>query len=107
MDQLEIDKLKDRVERGADLLDETEPKWFKRVNMNNLRMGSCTQCVLGQVAGHYFHGIRYLLHIETNEAIEHGFELDDHYNDIASSEMYYTHLDELWLKEIKSRLTQN
>lgn len=44
-----MSKLKERVERGARLLDEHFPGWWKRINLDTLRMNRCTQCVVGQL----------------------------------------------------------
>lgn len=40
---------KARVKKGAALLDQAIPGWWRRVVFNRLDMGDCNSCVLGQV----------------------------------------------------------
>ena len=37
------------VEKGARFLDENEPGWVDKINLDELDMGNCTCCILGQV----------------------------------------------------------
>lgn len=39
-----------RIERGATLLDEREPGWEQRIDLDRLDMSSTCDCVLGQLA---------------------------------------------------------
>ena len=39
------------AERGAQLLDEYEPGWYRRVNPALLDLRHCEHCILGQVFG--------------------------------------------------------
>jgi len=41
---------KERVARGAALLDELAPGWHKQIDLNTLKLSSCTDCVCGQLA---------------------------------------------------------
>lgn len=43
--------LQEKVHRGAKVLDQVIPGWEKRVNLETLRMGSATLCMLGQLFG--------------------------------------------------------
>jgi len=49
-----------RVQAGAQLLDETKPDWFERVNVDELDMKKAKYCVLGHVYGDYYDGLRVL-----------------------------------------------
>jgi hypothetical protein len=39
----------ENVQRGAALLDEKVPGWDKLIDLDTLRMSSCTSCIVGQV----------------------------------------------------------
>jgi hypothetical protein len=39
----------ERVARGAALLDEREPGWWQRIDLDRLDLGSPCRCVLGQL----------------------------------------------------------
>jgi len=41
---------KERVARGAMLLDYLVPGWHKKIDLDRLRLSSCTDCVCGQLA---------------------------------------------------------
>jgi hypothetical protein len=43
-----------RVARGAALLDEMKPGWDARVDLAELDLSSCRQCVVGQLFGEEF-----------------------------------------------------
>lgn len=47
---------KDYVTAGAKLLDEKCPGWVQRIDLDNLIMASCHQCVLGQLYQNYWNG---------------------------------------------------
>lgn len=42
-----------RVARGAEFLDGHFPGWTRRIRLARLRIGSCFDCVLGQMFGAY------------------------------------------------------
>ncbi len=45
----DMDSIQERVERGAKLLDEKRPGWWKKIDLDLLRLSSCFRCVLGQL----------------------------------------------------------
>ena len=47
----EVKELRDKVRRGALLLDEIVPGWEHRVNLDTLQMHSSALCILGQLFG--------------------------------------------------------
>lgn len=47
-----IERCERSVDRAATLLDEHEPGWAGRVDLQNLDMMSCFKCVLGQIFDH-------------------------------------------------------
>ena len=52
--------LKQRVKKGASLLDAKKPKWYKKINVKKLNLSSLTNCVLGQLYGGYIFGLTKL-----------------------------------------------
>lgn len=86
---------------GASLLDRLEPKWFTLVDTDRLDIDDTNTCILGQVYGDYYDGLRAIA-VEMPEALswggpwpyDHGFMAGD--------------IDELqnaWCDEITRRLT--
>lgn len=49
-----------RVEMGAALLDQHQPGWDSTVNLADINMARTSNCVLGQVFGSYYDGLRAL-----------------------------------------------
>jgi len=121
---LDRSELEVRVRNGAKVLDEMEPGWFERVNLEKLDMGSgqivggkaCVMCQLSPVFGEKPEDANWLEKIyEVNAYVrggswsatarEHGFLLgDDEVSDSQRSGWsWYEVLDQLWIEEIESR----
>lgn len=110
MDLREV--LRPRVERGAALLDSTEPYWWKRIE-DELDMSSCRSCVLGQVFGRFFLGVDRCVPAGSGQEAEdlwafgHGFDLDPGTlrgcSAKPSRETPWRDLEELWLEAIAER----
>lgn len=49
-----------KVAQGVQLLDQNVPNWRDKINVDNLDLGSCSICVLGQVFGDYNDGLNAL-----------------------------------------------
>lgn len=104
--------LADRVKAGAALLDDKRPGWWREIAVNRLSMGSCTNCILGQIYGHYHRGIFVLQLSDTmtddNAVCKFGFdrdrscEQDGVYWDARMAQFYQ--LADLWRAEIRTRL---
>lgn len=47
-----------RIDTGIKLLDEKVPDWKNQIELGALDMSSCTECVLGQLYGHFSNGCR-------------------------------------------------
>jgi len=43
-----------RVKRGAEFLDTLIPGWAYRMKLNQLDLGDCQQCIIGQLYGQYW-----------------------------------------------------
>ena len=50
----------ERVAAGAAFLDEHDPGWDRRIDLERLWLGSCANCILGQRHGDYSDGIEWL-----------------------------------------------
>lgn len=46
------------VEEAAKILDMTKPNWEKKIDFSKLTMSNCSNCILGQIFGHYDYGMR-------------------------------------------------
>jgi len=108
----------DRVEKGAKLLDEYDPDWFKKIDLDTLQLYNCVFCVLGQLFrkphnvenNPYCEGLRILFNndygTDTNHesALNHGF--------ICPSDNIYRHylgisdLTKAWKEVILARRRQ-
>ena len=49
--------VRERVQRGAEYLDEREPGWHRRIDPDTLELGSGDRCVLGQLHGEFRLGL--------------------------------------------------
>jgi hypothetical protein len=84
------------VKRGAALLDERQPDWYKWVIPEQLKMGYCDQCILGQIYDHFDAGCEIL---GIGCGIAYGFDVN-----FLDDEVLYKDLADLWKEEIQSRL---
>lgn len=53
-----IDKTRQAVEKGAEVLDQIKPGWREMVNKDTLNISDTYDCILGQVFGHFEYGTR-------------------------------------------------
>ena len=95
---------RERVARGAALLDEKRPGWPSHIRVNDLRMSSCSTCVIGQLEGDFDEGWRLLAEDGNSrryswlqKAQLYGFDSD-------GSEDAFTLLQAAWLEAIAERL---
>jgi hypothetical protein len=67
-----------RVARGAALLDEREPGWWQRIDLDRLDLRSPCRCVLGQLHGNYYPAADRMFGGDDRKvesaAIAHGFD---------------------------------
>lgn len=109
-----VETLKQRVQRGAELLDKTAPGWERLVSITELDLGSCFHCVLGQLfqsASHfsgYGAGVHILFPDAGDECYEvsamYGFtieRLDPTPTDLEPAQMRV--LKRFWSDEIRAR----
>lgn len=102
---------RDTVRRGAAFLDATSPGWAERIDPRRLDMGSCDECILGQLYGDYLDGlarIGFVRDVETpwgivknahdlDRAVAHGFST-------FGSGLDYETLAAAWREEIARRI---
>lgn len=84
------DTIKERVANGAKMLDLRSPGWHKKINREELDMGSCSRCIIGQITGNYFDK-NTVGFDQYNDGYRYGF-IEDGFG-----------LRELWIKEIEAR----
>lgn len=76
------------VQRGAERLDRHDPDWWRSIKLKKLDLGSENNCVLGQLFGSYWDGLKRL----DISGTSYGFDgIDDEA------------LTKLWKKEILDR----
>jgi len=46
--------VRERVKKGMEFLDINVPGWRSQISIERLDMGSCEDCILGQLFGHYW-----------------------------------------------------
>jgi len=99
--------VKERVAKGAALLDRVEPDWYKHIDRSKLQMDNCITCVLGQCfslksISAYENTLRDRLGINsfgTREA-DHGF---NQYLPPRGLGDTYHNLTDAWIEEINKR----
>jgi hypothetical protein len=91
----------DRVRRGAALLDEVQPGWWREIDTARLAMVTCDRCILGQLYGEFGTGWRVVLSPVRRDwpcnAADHGFTLYDPRESFAD-------LTDAWRAEIARRV---
>ena len=96
--------LKLAVKRGATWMDQNHPGWVGRIDLSNLDMNNCHNCIIGQAVGNYFDKIYEIEDVPESEAdewaIEYGFNVEIDDNDWVE----YRQLEKLWTDEVKKRL---
>lgn len=99
----------DRIDAGIKLLDEKTPGWEKKIDFDTLRLNSFMNCVLGQVYGDYFQGVRTLFPgMDTSlfvgeadrEAAKYGFYPDE------NTDWYEVNPTAMWVESINRKLSQ-
>jgi hypothetical protein len=69
------------VAKGIRVLDLQVPNWRQKIDVENLDLGSCSICVLGQVFGDYNDGIEEL----NVDGYEHGFNTTGSYAELKDA----------------------
>ena len=110
--------VRERVERGAALLDEHAPGWENVIDLKTLNLSSCEACVCGQVAlaaaektlkldGYRRYGGRFwsmLRFFGKKQGITGGICAPDYGFDVNDRATSYSQLDREWKRLIRGRL---
>ena len=91
--------LEERVQAGAEYLDEIRPGWEEEVNTDHLQLNNCLDCVLGQLFGDFDEALAEL-DITEGDAKSMGFLLSEFRN---FEEEDYPELTDIWRDLIKKR----
>lgn len=97
-----------RARIGAEYLDATRPGWAGEINLDELDMGSCWDCVIGQIFGDYSEAIDEFAPHDmdifdvTGWAKEHGFDVSCLLS-IPPDEQLVV-LNAAWAAEVERRL---
>lgn len=97
--------LDEAVENGAKLLDQKNPTWASKIDIEGLDLHSCSECLLGQLYEYYDDGVLELFDVDGDEEDLDEFMRDDasnHGYDCNTSEL--GEITELWVDAIQSRL---
>lgn len=55
--KITAENARNRVQRGAEYLDNVDPEWYRRVNPETLELGDGRHCILGQLHGEFRLGL--------------------------------------------------
>lgn len=92
---------------GAAWMDDNLFNWVSYINLNELEMSHCENCIIGQAIGE-FDDVLEDLGYTVAWAVEHGFiapsqfQESGKYDDVATSK-YYHKLEAAWAEEVTSR----
>lgn len=95
--------LKQRVIKGAQLLDSERPNWFTQIDTDKLHMSSLCDCILGQVYGDFETGTKELFTgDECETCVSYGF--DWFLKEREENGNIQFELERLWKEQINTRL---
>jgi hypothetical protein len=98
------------VKNGIYWLDENHPDWAYKIDINQLDMSGCRDCIIGQAVGDYTDIITDAGNgdaLGNDWSVEHGFERPSvlAYSHPDHPITYgYKELDTLWSEEVQKRL---
>ncbi len=93
-----IDEARERVERGAKLLDAKQPGWREKVDPETLEIRSECGCVLGQVFGEYLEGLIQLFTQMDQRSWRYGFNVQW---SPKRSDADFARLQDAWLEQLR------
>lgn len=100
---------RERAARGAAFLDEVDPQWYARLDLQTLHLKSGTACVLGQLHGDFRLGLGRASLFNMSSAprasrspVRLGF-LCVQGVPAAEAEQDYLYLDQAWTEEVQQR----
>lgn len=100
-----------RAVRGARYLDEIDPGWHDRLEIDQLELSSGSACVLGQLHGDFQLGLgrSHLVNLSSApraslSPVAYGF-LCVQSGSVADRERDYERLNEAWMEEVRKRIS--
>lgn len=96
------------VKKGATWLDNYHPGWAKKINIDELDMNNCNQCIIGQAVCNYFDLYTKDTHAGWDYqaiedwAIDYGFQAPDGTDE--SQYQKFSNLETVWSDEVRKRL---
>lgn len=103
--------LRRRIRRGARFLDQQVPNWWQRIHLSLLDLGTCQQCILGQLFGKFDKGLEALAFPlrDMRRGARFGFNGEGYRHPISRAVGYdwptYVILTDLWREEVERRVT--
>lgn len=109
-----MEDLKLAVKNGAYWLDENHPGWASKIELENLEMDDCENCIVGQAIGEYSSTCRLAAGVDSYAgrmvwSVANGFDVPEAImkgEDISLDRMYeqYRTLETLWTDQVQDRL---
>lgn len=100
-----IEDARERVAKGAALLDQERPGWAKAIDVGRLNIEACSRCVLGQLFGHYESGVTAIpLLGPTGGRSGRGFTLRGVEASDEEADVNWRLLQDAWIELIADRL---
>ena len=94
-----------RVKLGALLLDDIDPNWYNKIDLDTLQLSSPCHCILGQLYGFYTSALSHVFPLDDTDTkwkeVACGFEATPDSGHEMSFE--YSNLQEYWIAEITAR----
>lgn len=72
-EEIIAEQAREAVAKGAALLDERNPGWDAKIDLDGLYVGDSTECVLGQLYGRYLDG-QTELGLSNSQGVSYGFD---------------------------------
>jgi len=97
---------RERVQRGAKMLDSVRPGWRDEISLGELNMRYPCYCILGQLWGNYFDAWTNLPKDDASDEITYGFDVtryERHSPTAIDIGVAYNTLDTAWREELSSR----
>ncbi len=92
------DRIKERVQKGMEWLDEHQPGWLSLADESSLKIDDNCHCILGQVFGNY--------HCKRTEDIAYNTREQLGFTLCGADNEYWDMLQEEWVRQIKKRRKQ-
>lgn len=106
-------EMQEEVKNAALYLDKNHPGWFYQVNKDELEMGSCIKCIIGQVFGIEFGNdaewgfiISKIFGDPNNFGLEWDYPKSIEILGFSARVFAFTDLEPYWKQEIQERLNE-